>query len=73
MSYTPDWNQWQSHSRPREVHFANSAVVWRGRILLCGGYGTTVIEEYNPDTDTCTDWEHSFPQKGGPGVLSVRL
>ncbi len=73
MSYNPEKNQWQSHSRPRVHHSANSAVVWQDRVLLCGGDNTTAIEEYNPDTDTWTDWKHSLPETYCRGVFSVRL
>ena len=73
MSYNPDQDQWQPLSRPRENHSWGSAVVWGDRILLCGGRFTTVIEEYNPDTDTWTDWKHSLPQKGQYAVFAVHL
>ncbi len=61
MSYNPDQDQWQTHCRPREDHRGGSAVVWRDRILLCGGSRTPVIEEYNPGIDTWSEWECSFP------------
>ncbi len=73
MSYNPDQDQWQSHSRPREDHCRETAIVWGDRILLCGGRNTTVIEEYNPDTDTWTDWKHSLPNTGCDAVFMVQL
>ncbi len=65
MSYNPDRDLWQSHAKPRQNHAGGSAVKWGDRILLCGGRDTTVIEEYNPHTDTWTEWKHSLPQKRG--------
>ncbi len=75
MSYEPDWNQWHTHSKPKENHYANSAVVWQDRILLCGGHYTTVIEEYDPRNDTWTYWRHSLPQNQQRclGVFAVQL
>ncbi len=37
-------------------------MVWKDRILLCGGEGTSVIEEYNPDTDTWSEWKPQLPK-----------
>ncbi len=51
MSYDPDQDQFQSHSKHAVNHYTPSAVLWKDRILLCGGENTSVIEEYNPDTD----------------------
>ncbi len=73
MSYNPDQDQWQTHSEPREDHGRGSAVVWRDQILLCGGSYTTVIEEYNPDTDTWTEWKPSLPHKGCGAVFAFHL
>ncbi len=73
MSYNPAQEQWQTHTPPRVDHSAGSAVVWRDRILLCGGYDTTVVEEYNPDTDTWSDWKHSLPERGRCTVFAVHL
>ena len=73
MSYNPDQDQWQTHSGPRVNHPWGSAVVWGDRILLCGGDNTTVIEEYNPDTDTWTDWKHSLPPQSCRAVFAVHL
>ncbi len=73
MSYNPVRDQWQTHSAPKEDHIRGSAVVWRDRILLCGGLGTTVIEEYNPHTDTWTDQKHSLSQQDLLGLFVVQL
>ncbi len=56
MSYDPDQDQWKTdHSQPAVFHDGPSAVVWKDRILLCGGWNTSVIEEY--DTDTWAEWK----------------
>ena len=73
MSYDPDQDQWKTHSKPSASHDFPSAVVWKDRILLCGGYNTSVIEEYNPDTDTWSEWKHQLPSKTGySGVFVIR-
>ncbi len=51
ISYDPDQDQWETHSRPTMQHIGSSTVVYNDRILLCGK-NASVIEEYNPDTDT---------------------
>ncbi len=73
MSYDPDQDQWETHSEPALEHVTPSAVVWKDRILLCGGVETTVIEEYNPDTDTWSEWKHQLPEAADivPVVFAV--
>ncbi len=71
MSYDPDQDQWKTHSEPAVNHDRASAVVWTDRILLCGGDDTTVIEEYNPDTDTWSEWKHRLPKAAGISPLVV--
>ncbi len=61
MSYNPGQDQWKTHSKPAVKHVGASAVVWKDRILLCGGENTSVIEEYIPDTDTWSEWKHQLP------------
>ncbi len=65
MSYDPgqdQWNMWKTHSRPAMEHVIPSAVLWKDRIMLCGGEYSSVIEGYNPDTDTWSVWKHQLPQ-----------
>ncbi len=62
MSYDPDQDKWQTHSKHAVSHSTPSAVLWKDRILLCGGVNTSVIEEYNPDTDTWSEWKHQLPK-----------
>ncbi len=62
MSYDPDQDQWKTHSKPTMTHAPASAVVWKDQILLCGGEDTSVIEEYNPGTDTWSQWKHQLPK-----------
>ncbi len=73
MSYDPDQDQWKTHSKPAAEHVKPSAVLWKDRILLCGGWNTSVIEEYNPDTDTWSVWKHQLPAaaKIPPAVFAI--
>ncbi len=76
MSYTPEWNQWSRISRPRVNLKSGCAVVLGDRILLCGSGGyddTTVIEKYNPVTDTWTELKPSLPQTDCRALFAVRL
>ena len=74
MSYNPDQDEWETHSKPAVNHDRPSAVVWKDRILLCGGTGTSVIEEYNPDTDTWSKWKCQLPQMADyPAVFAVQM
>ncbi len=73
FSYNPDLDCWQTHSRPKKDHNGGSAVVWGDRILRGGGYFTTVIEEYKPDTDTWTDWEQPLPQQAACSMFAIQF
>ncbi len=74
LSYDPDQDQWKTHCRPAVNHDRASAVVWKDRILLCGGTDTSVIEEYNPVTDTWSMWRFPLPEKAlYPAVFAVHL
>ncbi len=65
MSYDPNQDKWKTHSRPAVKRYKPSAIVWKDRILLCGGWNTSVIEEYNPDTDTWSEWKHHLLESVG--------
>ncbi len=74
MSYDPHQDKWKVHSQPATNHDGGSAVVWKDRILLCGGTDSSMIEEYSPDTDTWSEWKYKLPEKGGnPAVFAVHL
>ena len=76
MSYDPDKDEWKIHSKPAVKHERASAVVWKDRILLCGGEDNSVIEEYNPDTDTWSEWKHQLPQLPAgisPAVFAIKM
>ncbi len=75
MSCDPDQDQWKTHSKPAAKHHLASAVVLKDRILLCGGMHTSVIEEYNPDTDTWSEWNHQLPKATNlpPVVFAVNM
>ncbi len=75
MSYDPDLDQWETGSKPAVSHHGGSAVVWNDRILLCGGVCNSVIEEYNPDTDTWSQWKHQLPKTdwNAPAIFAIRM
>ena len=75
MSYDPDQDQWETHLKSAVTNLAPSAVVWKDRILLCGGVNSSVIEEYNHDTDTWSEWKHQLPKAANipPVVVAVHM
>ncbi len=70
MSYHPNLDVWTVLSHPTLQHGSAPAVVWKGKILLGGGTvdldeannPTTVIEEYDPNTDTWAFWDTHHSQ-----------
>ncbi len=78
MSYDPDQDQWRAHIRPSGQHISPSSVLWKDSILLCGGRGTSVIVEYNPDTEIWSEWKHQLPHVPKsvdcpPVIFAIRL
>ncbi len=77
MCYDPVLSQWSILSQCRHQHADGAALVWKDRILVCGGRSreaksddgkayvdaTSVIEEYDPQTDTWTVSQIELPQK----------
>ncbi len=75
MSFNPVLNVWTTLSQCRHEHADGPALVWKDRILVCGGRsreakrdngvagGTSVIEEYDSETDTWTVSTIELPQK----------
>ncbi len=74
MCYDPMLSQWTTLSQCQHEHADASAFVWKCRILLCGGRsqekrdddkadGTSVIEEYDPESDTWTVSAIELPEK----------
>ena len=75
MRYDPVLAQWSTLSRCRHQHADGPALVWKDRILVCGGRsrkakrdngtagGTSVIEQYDSETDTWTVSQIELPQK----------
>ncbi len=75
MCYDPPLAQWTTLSRCRHEHANGPALVWKNRILVCGGRSskvklqdvdagcTSVIEEYDPETDTWTASQMELPEK----------
>ena len=74
MSYDPDKDHWETHSKPAVKHKRASALVLKDRILLCGGEWSSLIEEYKPDIDTWSQWKHHLPKavEYPPAVLAIR-
>ncbi len=75
MSYDPEQDQWKTHSEPEDDHDSAYGLVWKDRILLCGGMNTSVIEEYNPDTDAWSKWKYQLPKADSipPAVFKIQL
>ncbi len=75
MCYNPVLAQWSTLSQCTDEHADGPALAWKDRILVCGGRsreaklddgtagGTSVIEEYDPETDTWTVSQIELPQK----------
>ncbi len=73
MCYDPVLAQWSTLSQCRYEHADGPALVWKDRILVCGGRSreakrdngnpgsTSVIEEYDPETDTWTVSQMELP------------
>ncbi len=75
MCYDPVLSQWSTLTGCTHDHADAPAVVWKDRILVCGGRSceakrddgtagcTSVIEEYDPETDTWTVSQIELPHK----------
>ncbi len=75
LCYDPMLSQWTAMSQCRHEHADGPALVWNDRIFICGGQdckakyddglpgGTSVIEEYDPETDTWTLFQIELPQR----------
>ncbi len=63
VTYDPDQDQWGTLSRPGYAMYS-ACCAWKDRILLHGGmYGLDgVIQQYNPDSNTWSAWEHQLPK-----------
>ena len=78
LQYNPATDTWKRLSQPRGKHANAPAVVWRGCILVAGGGGpnseSSVIEQYDPVTDTWSDWRSELGMKlEGRDMLNVDL
>ena len=76
LSFDPILNQWTSLSSCEQEHVAGSALVWKGRILVCGGRkrienskdstsqeDTSLIEQYDPEKDTWVVFHNKLARK----------
>ena len=77
MTFDPTQNQWTTLSQCLRQHAGAPALVWEGRIVVCGGrsarpedlddegkaMATAVVEEYDPQTDTWCVSQLELPLK----------
>ena len=67
LKYDPVSDNWTKLRQPRMSHGNTPAVAWRGSILVAGGGGgkpeSSVIEQYNPLTDTWLEWKTTLHMK----------
>ncbi len=75
MCFNPLLNVWTRLSQCKHEHGDAPVLVWKDRLLVCGGRsteaqradgkpgGTSVIEEYEPRTDTWTVSQIELPRK----------
>ena len=67
LKYDPALDDWTQLNRPSQDHGNAPAVVWRGSILVAGGGGAKpesyVIEQYNPLTNTWSEWSTTLDVK----------
>ncbi len=76
LSFDPILNQWTSLSSCEQEHIAGSALVWKGRIFVCGGRKhiesskdgrrqeeTSLIEQYDPKNDKWVVSQMKLPRK----------
>ncbi len=64
VAYDPDQDQWQALSRPRYAYHS-VCCAWKDRILMQGGtfYSDDATQQYNPDSNTWSVWEHQLPKQ----------
>ena len=63
LSYSTMDNVWYSYDGPSADHIDGSAVHLDGRIVLCGGSASDIIEEYNLATNKWKRSSLTFPQE----------
>lgn len=57
LSYEPSKDVWTKLTSPEECHSYAPAAVWDGKIVVGGGEYCTLVEEYDPHTDTWSTWD----------------
>lgn len=65
MSYKPALDSWTVLTPPSRIHGNAPAIVWKGKLLVGGGkdsngLATSGVEEYDPESDKWSDFEHSL-------------
>ena len=81
MSFDPVCNGWTTLSKCRYEHADGPALVWKDRLMICGGRGkqaecydgkigdTSVIEEYDPENNRWAVSQIELPQKLSSHVM----
>ncbi|ELU17111.1 hypothetical protein CAPTEDRAFT_217135 [Capitella teleta] len=64
MRYDPRLDEWVSLQRTIFPHMFGPAMVWNDVIIVCGGEGTDVIEQYCPHSGTWSTWQLKLPHSG---------
>ena len=62
-SYSPKQDTWCLHTTPPQCVNNCAAVIWKGKIVLGGGYSRSDVEEYDCDGDKWSVWQPSLPVK----------
>lgn len=74
MRYDLSTNTWTQLTRPFEEHWNAPALTWKGRILVWGGYHSTSVEQYDPQSDAWTKRDLTMPKElWKPQMMSVCL
>ncbi|ELU13231.1 hypothetical protein CAPTEDRAFT_136065 [Capitella teleta] len=63
MQYDPHTDAWVKLQRPQLESIFSPAVVWKGKILVCGGRQADSIEKYDPQSDEWAVWDVKVPTK----------
>ncbi|ELT90817.1 hypothetical protein CAPTEDRAFT_89939 [Capitella teleta] len=61
MQYDPCGDLWIQLQRSQFQHITGRAVVWKDKIVVCGGRDTDSIEEYDPCLDKWSTWNLKMP------------
>ncbi|ELU02342.1 hypothetical protein CAPTEDRAFT_195229 [Capitella teleta] len=72
LRYDPITDQWLVLQRSVYSHIWGPGFIERGKIIVCGGFSTDIIEEYDPESKTWKAWDLRMPsQKAMCFVLQI--